>query len=618
MSAKRIVNDVSIQVATVNGSGSQTSNIVLSKTLFRMGIPVGAKNLFPSNIAGLPTWYTVRASKDGYVARKKEIDILVCLNEMTFAEDVNAVQDGGVLLHEASYKFPAGWDRPGVIRYAVPFDELAEKQIPDARLRKLLTNMLYVGILIELLGLDFEVTRQVVTDQFSGKTKAIEPNLSAIQVGMKWAKENLKKQDPFFIEKMNKTQGKLLIEGNAACALGSMFAGCTVVAWYPITPSSSLVENFIDFAKEHRHTADGKATYAVVQAEDELASIGIVLGAGWAGARAMTSTAGPGISLMAEFAGLGYYAEIPAVLFDVQRVGPSTGLPTRTMQGDIREVSHLSHGDTCHPMIFPASMGECFTMSQEAFDLAERLQTPVFVMTDLDMGMNLWMTDPFPYVDKAFDRGKVLNAEQLQKLGKFERYRDVDGDAIPYRTLPGTEHPLAAYFTRGSGHNEAAGYTEKAQDYVRVMDRLKRKFDTARTLVPQPEIQAVPGAEVGLLAFGSTDLCMRECRDQLDAAGLKPSYYRLRAFPFTTHLAEFLKAHKRIYVIEQNRDGQMFDLIRLEVGSELSAKLRSVRHYNGLPVDARSLSDAVLEQEGMKSKAAASKASAAQHHEGMD
>ena len=600
MSKGQIVNDVSIQVATINGSGSQTSNLVLAKTIFRMGVPVGAKNLFPSNIAGLPTGYTVRASGAGYIARKKEIDILVCLNPATFAEDAAAVNDGGVLIYDSAYAFPAGWDRPSVTKVPVPFDELATTKIPDAKLRKLLTNMLYVGVLAHLLGLDLETLKKAVSDQFKGKTKAIEPNVSAIQVGLEWAQANLKAPIPWAIEKMEKTKNKILIEGNAAAGLGCAFGGCTVAAWYPITPSSSLVESFIEFAKKHRHDPKtGKATYAIVQAEDELASIGIVLGAGWAGARAMTSTAGPGISLMAEFVGLGYYAEIPGVIMDVQRVGPSTGLPTRTMQGDVREVAHLSHGDTCHPMLFPANMIECFTMAQMSFDLAERLQTVVFLMSDLDLGMNLWMSDPFPYVDKPYDRGKVLSAADLERIKKFERYRDVDGDAIPYRTLPGTEHPLAAYFTRGSGHNEAALYTEKAPDYVRMVDRLKRKFETARSLIPKPEVQTEAGAEVGIVAFGTTDLCMRESREQMKAAGLKTSYLRLKAFPFTKELGDFLKAHKRIYVVEQNRDGQMLDLIRLE-HLALQEKLRSIRHYNGLPVDARSVSDGILEQEGMK------------------
>lgn len=612
--AKRIVNDVSIQVATANGSGSQTSNVVLTRTLFRMGVPVGAKNLFPSNIAGLPTWYNIRANKDGYIARKKEIDILVGMNADTFAEDVYSVNTGGVLIHESKFTFPPGWDRPDVIRYAVPFADIAAKRIPDAKLRKMLMNMLYVGVLAELLGFDGEIVKRVVSEQFKGKVKAIEPNVSAIEAGRAWAKENLKKQDPYVIESMDKTAGKIMIEGNAACALGSVFAGCTVVAWYPITPSSTLVEGFIDFAKRHRHDPEtGKATYAVVQAEDELSSIGIVLGAGWAGARAMTATSGPGISLMSEFTGLGYYAEIPGVIFDVQRVGPATGLPTRTMQGDLRSTAHLSHGDTKHVMLFPANMGECFAMAQEAFDLAERLQTPVFVMIDLDLGMNLWTSDPFPYTDKPFDRGKVLSKADLERLGQFQRYRDLDGDAIPYRTLPGTEHPLASYFTRGSGHNESAGYTEKPHDYVHMMDRLDRKFETARTLVPKPEIETEAGAEVGLVAFGSTDLAMRECRDQLGAAGIKTDYFRLRAYPFTPELKDFVRKRSRTYVVEQNRDGQMFELIQLEMGT-LVERMRSVRHYNGLPVDARSISDGILEQEGLKKAASKVAAAAGSHH----
>jgi 2-oxoglutarate ferredoxin oxidoreductase subunit alpha len=398
---------------------------------------------------------------------------------------------------------------------------------------------------------------------------------------------------------MNENQGKIIIDGNAAAALGCMFAGVTVVTWYPITPSTSLVEQLIDYLKEYRVGADGKATFSVVQAEDELAAIGMVLGAGWAGARSMTSTSGPGISLMSEFVGLGYYAEIPGVIFDIQRVGPSTGLPTRTMQGDILKCAVLSHGDTRHILLLPSSVEECFTMAGEAFDLAERFQTPVFVLSDLDLGMNNWMAHPFSYPDKPLDRGKVLGEDDLKRLGGFARYKDVDGDGIPYRTLPGTDHPGAGYFTRGSGHNEKAQYSERAPDYVRNMDRLAKKFETARKFVPGPVVEIDGTSRIGIIAYGTSHWAVTESRDQLQKEyGIEVDYLRLRAYPFNRDVHDFIARHDTIYVVEQNRDGQMRDLLKLDALPEQIAKLRSVLHYNGLPIDARSVTDEIVEQEG--------------------
>src|SRR6266852_430311 len=467
-----IVNDFSIQVATVNGSGSQTANSVLMRSIFQMGIPVSGKNMFPSNIAGLPTWFTIRASKQGFIARKKEIDFLVAMNAETAHEDVMKLEAGAAVVYDEPLKLNTL--RTDLHFYPVPFDKLVGPVCPDAKLRKLVKNMIYDGILAQILGIDMEEMRKALFKQFGKrKAKAAELNMGALAAGFDYAAQNFTKVDPFRVEKMNATAGKIIIEGNAAAALGSMFAGVTVVTWYPITPSSSLVETLIGYLKRFRIDKEsGKATYAVVQAEDELASIGMALGAGWAGARSMTSTAGPGISLMSEFVGLGYYAEIPAVIFDVERVGPSTGLPTRTAQGDILSAAFLSHGDTKHPLLFPSSPEECFTMAGDAFDLAERFQTPVFVMTDLDLGMNNWMADPFTYPTEPIRRGKVLNAEDLERLGGFARYKDVDGDGVGYRTLPGTNHPNAAFFTRGSGHNEKAQYTEREDDYVNTMYRL--------------------------------------------------------------------------------------------------------------------------------------------------
>src|SRR5579862_7417210 len=464
-SQQRIVNDFSIQVATVNGSGSQTANMVLLRSILLMGVPVSGKNMFPSNIAGLPTWYTIRASKRGCLARKKEVDFLVAMNPETAKEDVLTLEPGAAVVYDEPLKLNTL--RSDVVFYAVPFDKLVGAVCPDAKLRRLVRNMIYDGILAKLLGIDPARMEKALQKQLGKKAKAVALNAGALKAGWDYAEANFTKQDPFFIQPMNETAGKILIEGNAAAALGCMFAGVTVVSWYPITPSSSLCETLIGYMKRFRiDPQTGKATFAIVQAEDEMAAVGMALGAGWAGARAMTSTSGPGISLMSEFAGLGYYAEIPAVIFDIQRVGPSTGLPTRTMQGDVLSTAFLSHGDTKHPLLFPASAEECYTMSMEAFDLAEELQSPVFVMSDLDLGMNHWMADPFPYPEKPLARGKVLSADDLERLGGFARYRDVDGDGVPYRTIPGTDHPAAAYFARGSGHNEKAIYSEKPDDYV--------------------------------------------------------------------------------------------------------------------------------------------------------
>lgn len=492
---KNVVNDFSIQVATVNGSGSQSSNNVLMRSIFQMGIPVSGKNLFPSNIAGLPTWFTIRVNKNGYIARKKHIDIMIAMNPQTAIEDVKGLNPGAVCISPIELKLDAV--RSDVRHYQVPFAELASKASDNMKLRKLLTNMIYVGVVADLLNIDQTQIDIAITKQFDGKAKAIDLNLNAVKIGREWARENLKKVDQYSVEPMDKTQGKIIIDGNAAAGLGCMFAGVTVVTWYPITPSSSLCESLIDYLKEHRiDKASNKATFAVIQAEDELAAVGMALGAGWAGARSMTSTSGPGISLMSEFVGFGYFTEIPTVIFDVQRVGPSTGMPTRTSQADLMSTFLLSHGDTKHICLLPGSVQECYEMATEAFQIAEMFQTPVFVMTDLDLGMNNWMSEPFKYPTTPINRGKVLTAADLEKAGKFERYADVDGDGIPYRTLPGTDHPLGAYFTRGSGHTAKATYTEKPEDYLYLMDRLAKKFETAKKHVPAPVVDTVSGAKI--------------------------------------------------------------------------------------------------------------------------
>src|SRR5271157_1157899 len=595
---KRVINDFSINVATVNGSGSQSANSVLLKSIFGMGVPVSGKNLFPSNIAGLPTWYTIRASKDGYVARKRTAEVLVALNPDTAKQDTLALPPGGVAIYDEFLDLKQY--RDDVIFYAVPFDKITIAICPEPKLRKLVRNMVYVGAVAQLLSIDLGVVEGGLRKQFAKKQKVFDLNFGAVKAGFEYAAEKLTKQDPYVIERMDRTAGKIIIDGNAAAGMGAVFAGVTVVAWYPITPSTSLVEATTDLLKKFRVTPEGKATFAVVQAEDELAAIGMVLGAGWAGARSMTSTSGPGISLMAEFAGLGYYAEIPGVIFDVQRTGPSTGMPTRTAQADLLSVAFLSHGDTKHVVLLPGSVKECFELGYAAFDLAERLQTPVFVLSDLDLGMNNWMSEPFEYPATPLDRGKVLTAEDLDRLGKFARYRDVDGDGIGWRTLPGTQHPKAAYFTRGSGHNDAAEYTEKPDEYVAVMERLARKFENARKLVPGPVTVKDGSSKIGFLAYGSTDFALRESLDQIEKELAKSvDYMRIRAYPFAREIHDFVASHERVYVVEQNRDAQLASLLKLDLPAGQVTKLRSILHYNGLPLDARTITEEFAAQEGL-------------------
>jgi len=595
---KRVVNDFSIQVATVNGSGSQSANSVLLKSIFGMGVPVSGKNLFPSNIAGLPTWYTIRASKDGYVARRKYIDLLVAMNPETAREDILALPTHGVAVYDESLNLKQY--RDDVVCYPVPFDKITAAVCPEAKLRKLVRNMVYVGVVAQLLEIDMDCVEAALKKQFAKKQKALDLNFGAVKAGAAYFAEKLTKQDPFFIERMDATKGKIIIDGNAACGLGAVFAGVTVVAWYPITPSTSVVEATIEYLKKFRITEDGKATFAVVQAEDELAAIGMVLGAGWSGARSMTATSGPGISLMAEFSGLGYFAEIPGVIFDVQRSGPSTGMPTRTSQADLLSTAFLSHGDTKHVVLLPGSVKECFEFGYAAFDLAERLQTPVFVLSDLDLGMNNWMSEPFIYPDKPIDRGKVLTADDLNRLGGFARYEDVDGDAIGYRTLPGTDHPKAAYFTRGSGHNSKAGYTERPDEYVEVMERLSRKFDTARTLVPKPVIEKNGTSKIGIIAYGTSHYAITESLDDLKKAyNFDADYLRVRAYPFTDTIHEFVASHDRVYVVEQDRDAQLASLLKLDLPAEQIVKLRSILHFNGLPMDAQSVTSELVTKESL-------------------
>ena len=592
---QRPVNDFTMRVATVNGSGSQSSNLVLTNAIFRLGIPVAPKNVFPSNIEGLPTWFDVRVSSKGYQCRTRDIDVLVALNSTTWRSDVASVKAGGVVIHEAAYPVSGETKRDDLTYYAVPFTELAKTHVQDGSLRKYLLNMIYVGVVGELLGIDEATLEAAVTTQFKRKPAAVTTNMDAVRLGISYVRENLQKSDGFKLERMTgKTDGLLFMDGNRAAAFGCIMGGCTVAAWYPITPSSSLCESFISLCEKYRldpQTGERKA--AIVQAEDELAALGMVFGATWAGARAMTSTSGPGISLMAEFAGLGYYAELPAVIFDVQRAGPSTGLPTRTMQGDIAFAYTLSHGDTKHIVLLPATVEEAYEQSMAAFDLADRFQTPVFVLSDLDLGMNIWLTRPLKYPEKPFDRGKVLSAEDLTKVESWGRYRDVDKDGIPYRTLPGTKHPNAGFFTRGTGHDEEALYSESPEMFKQNLDRLVRKHETARGAVPEPVVEEA-GNPCAIIAAGTTHHAVVEARDLLHAQGIKTDYLRIRALPFAPSIAEFIARHERVYVIEQNRDGQLYGLLRSELPVNLIERLHSVRHYNGVPIDAGAIVDPLL------------------------
>ena len=588
--AKTRINDFSIQVATVNGSGSQTANTVLLRAIFQMGVFVSGKNLFPSNIAGLPTWFTIRASAQGYVARKASNEMLILMNPETAKEDIAKADTGALVIYDEPLQLDKL--RGDLAFIPVPFQKLVTASCPEPKLHKLVKNMIYVGVAARLLGIDMEEVKKAIAKQLKGKTKAVELNQTACMAGYDWAMENLEDQDHIKVVRDNKTQGLIIVDGNEACALGALFAGVTVVGWYPITPASSLVETFIEYAEEYRKDPKtGKSTVAIVQMEDELASAGVVLSAGWAGARSMTSTAGPGISLMSEFIGLGYYVEAPGVFFNVARTGPSTGLPTRTQQSDVELCAKCSHGDTQHINLYPGTMEECFQFAYDAFDLAEKFQTPIFVVTDLDLGMQNWASKPFAYPAKPYDRGKVLNQQQLADMKDWGRYKDVDGDGIPYRSLPGTPGGKGAYLTRGSGHNAYAQYSEKPEDYIEVMERLKRKYKTAKAFVPGPVFRN-QGSDKGVLAFGSSDPAVIEAQDILVTQGLKTDYLRLRALPFTAEVDAYVKEKKVVYVVEQNRDGQLANLFR-ETYPEHATKFKSVLHYDGHAIDAKCIVDQI-------------------------
>ena len=590
------VNDFVINVATANGSGSQTSNGVLLRALFKMGIPVNGKNLFPSNIQGLPTWYIIRLSKDGYLARRETTEVQVCMNGRTVAEDMEETSSGGIILYDDS--LPVANQRKDVTFYPMPVKELVKAaQLPHS-LRDYVANMVYVGVLTELLGIDPAEVEAALSWHFAGKEKPLRLNMDMIERAILWTREHVDPQNALRVERMTGfNEGKILVDGNTAGALGALAGGLTLASWYPITPSSSLAESIDKYAATLRTDPDtGQATVAVIQAEDELTAMGMAVGAGWAGTRAMTCTSGPGISLMAEFAGLAYFAEIPAVIWDIQRMGPSTGLPTRTSQGDILPAYYLSHGDTRHVLLFPANPVECFEFGRTAFDLAEELQTLVLVLSDLDLGMNLHISDHFDYSDAPFKRGKVLTAEELTELGgSWARYQDVDGDGIAYRTLPGTKHNLAAYFTRGTGHNEYAFYSERADDWEQNLDRLHRKFETARDMVPPPVIHEQEEASIGIISLGSNDAAVQEARARLGAAGQPTSYLRLRALPINDRVRGFIDSYEMIFVVEANYDGQLYKILTTEEPGQ-ATKLHSIAKCNGLPLSARFIVEQIQHQ----------------------
>ncbi len=587
------VNNFAICVGTVNGSGSQSANNILLKALFRMGIPVGGKNVFPSNIAGLPTWFWIRASSQGYLGRRKEADLVVAMNPQTLVEDQKTVKSGGYFIYNLDLGLLSeDRKRTDIHHIGVPFKKLVDEATDQVKIKKMLINIIYVGVLTRLLHVDKSILLNCLSEQFGNKESVVAPNLKGFELGYDWADKNLQSAFPLKAEKVEQTKKYVLMDGNTASALGSIFGGCSFASWYPITPSSSLVESYMKYADELRTDEKGHKKYAVVQAEDEIAAICMVLGAGWTGARAMTATSGPGLSLMSEAAGYAYYAEVPCVVWDVQRVGPSTGMPTRTAQGDILSTIYLSHGDTKHPLLLPGNIRECFEFGQQAFDLAERLQQLIFVMSDLDLGMNLWMEEAWSYPTKPYDRGKVLSEADLDKMTTYFRYNETDGDAIAPRTLPGTQKMNASYFTRGSGHNAKGLYTENSAEYQEVIDRIARKWQTAKKYVPSPIIDD-QNNKLGIIAYGTTDMPMAEARAVMDDRGLKTDYLRLRAVPFVDEVKTFIERHQHVFVIEQNRDGQMAQLLTTEY-PELATKLISIRQYDGSPMTAENIFEPLL------------------------
>ena len=590
------INDVVIKISTVNGTGSASANGLLMKAIFRMGVPVVSKNYFPSNIQGLPTWYEVRVSGDGYQSRAGRVDIIVAMNAQTYRQDMADVVAGGWLIYDSTWPRSRLLDRPDINIIGVPLAKMCNERFDGVRARILMKNIAYVGVLAALLEIDLDIIVELLEQTFASKKHLVESNLEAIRLGYDYANERFKCPLPVKVAKLDKTANHIMIDGNTAAGLGCVFAGATVGAWYPITPSTSLMDAYKAFCKQFRMDEDsGQKKFCIVQAEDELAAIGVVLGATWNGARAFTPTSGPGISLMSEFLGFAYYAELPAVIFDVQRTGPSTGMPTRTQQCDLMICAYASHGDTKHVLLFPSNPEECFYMSIAAFDLADRLQTPVMVMSDLDIGMNDWMCPDLKWDDKYQpDKGKVLSAEDLESMDKFYRYVDVDGDGITYRTIPG-EHPKGSYFTRGSGHTRYGAYTEDSADYQEVVDRLLVKWETARTIIPEPEVEYSRFNKHAILSLGSCDGAVKEALVHLKGKNVGLNYCRVKAFPFTESVSEFINKHERVYVLEQNRDAQLRSLLILDADANPKT-LVSMLHYNGMPVSAGFVIDRVMEE----------------------
>lgn len=591
------INDFSITVGTENGSGSQTSNLTLLRALFRMGIPVSGKNLFPSNIQGLPTWYTIRVNKDGYLARRDEHEIVVAMNPATFLQDLSSVCPGGSFFYPDDIKLKI--NRDDIAIYPMAVKELVRQSDAPSNLRNYVANMVYVGVLTQNLGIDIEKIYQALDFHFKGKQKPIDLNFNIIKAALEWAEGNLEKRDSYRVEPMANTDGYIMADGNTAAALGSIYGGIQFVAWYPITPASSLAEALNTYLPQLRKdpVQKDRNTFAVVQAEDELAAIGMAIGAGWGGLRAMTSTSGPGLSLMAEYAGLAYFAEVPVVVWDVQRAGPSTGLPTRTAQADLISTYFLGHGDTEHIILLPGSVTECFEFGWRSFDIAEKLQTIIFVLSDLDFGMNQWMTLPFEYPDEPIDRGKVLWEADIENLkGNWGRYRDVDGDGITYRTIPGNRHPGAAYFTRGTGHDENARYSEDSEVWFNLLDRLKKKFDNAYKFLPEPVISGNK-SDIGIIGFGSTDPAIQEAQDILLKSGIQTDYMRIRAVPFSPKVGEFIKNHPQCYVVEMNRDAQLKKLLTISY-PDLATNLIPAAYFDGLPLTAGKVCEMITTKAG--------------------
>ncbi len=583
--AQPVTNNFNITVATVNGSGSQTSNLTLVRALFKMGIPVSGKNIFPSNIQGQPTWYTIRVNESGHLARCENNEIVVAMNPATFTRDMDGILPGGVLFYDDSIKLPIS--RQDIHCYPMPIKQMVRDSDVPPNIRDYIANMVYVGIVAQVLSIDMDHIHQALEFHFKGKQKPIDLNWGMVKLAYDWAANNLHKTDEYRLKPSNKTEGYIMADGNTAAALGALYGGLQFAAWYPITPATSLAETLNEYVPVFRKDpVTGKNTCVVIQAEDELAAIGMVVGAGWSGLRAMTSTSGPGFSLMVEYVGLAYFSETPVVIWDIQRIGPSTGLPTRTSQGDLRLAYYMGHGDARHVVLFPGSVTECFELGWKAFDIAERLQTPVMVLSDLDFGMNQWMTKPFEYPDKPMDRGKVLWEDDLKQMSeKWGRYLDVDGDGIPYRTLPGNKLTNAAYFARGTGHNEYASYSEEPQDWENNLLRLRRKLENYIPMLPKPEIRLAGGAAISIVSYGSTSDAIKEAMENLADKGYRIDHLRMRSLPVADEVKDFVRLHERNYVIELNRDGQLHQILQLEI-PDCSMKLISLSHLDGLPLTA--------------------------------